>query len=394
MTAKKPVVRVPINIVEHHVHLSKEHADLLFGKDYLLNGGNHRGYFMADDVVAVVGPKGILEGLRVIGPFREKTQVEITDTDAETIRLNPTKRYSGDLEGTPGTVLVGPKGVVTLNEGVIIPAGHLHLNPDEADKLGLIGNDKVDILFKGKENLIKKDVLVRVAPNFNLKMHINSDEAQLINVHNGDFSFIIPKGEIENILVTGLEHDQIKVELVTKTSSFMAQEGIRLCTNIFEFSPKEKMRLTNNLLHAEKGELQDYYFIVAHDDEKVVGVTSVHYLPDVHMGYLEFIGIEPTYRKMGLGTFLYHKTAAYLQEHYSDIVGLILEVRSTRDGLEKRKDFFLNLGAIPIDVGFYPIGHKLDPDLMLMYKPLSPDVLLNTATIVRIFSSLAKALLK
>lgn len=176
----KSILEVPVGVSGRHVHLTPEHFKLLFGPEAELTKLRdlvQPGEFAARETLTVVGPKGVLENVRIIGPLRAYSQVEISRTDCFKLGLNPPLRDSGELEGTPGCVLVGPAGVLVLERGVIVSVRHIHMPPEEAKRYGFKNKDKVSVLVDGERGLIFQNVLVRVHPNFRLEFHIDTDEA-------------------------------------------------------------------------------------------------------------------------------------------------------------------------------------------------------------------------
>jgi len=129
------------------------------------------------------------------------------------------------------------------------------------------------------------------------------------------------------------------------------------------------------------------------EGDKVVGIACFYYLSGSKLGYLEHIGIIPEYRNRGIGSFLYHKVTSFLEKEHPDIEGMLLEVRQIENEMDSRKQFFLNLGAIPVDTAFYPSGRfKFAEKLLLMFKPLVVNANLNTITLEKALRELAKIL--
>lgn len=193
MTKKEPGIVVGVS--NRHVHLSKEDLEVLFGKGYQLTPVKdlrQPGQFAAKETVTIVGPKGAIENVRVLGPIRKETQVEISRTDAFKLGLNPPVRDSGDLDGTPGIVIVGPAGVVVKNRGVILAKRHIHMHPKDAQHYGVKDKDIVKVIVeKGERRLIFDDVLVRVREDFALEFHVDTDEANAAMLNNGDLVYIV-----------------------------------------------------------------------------------------------------------------------------------------------------------------------------------------------------------
>lgn len=193
MPKKEPGIVVGVS--NRHVHLSKEDLEVLFGKGYQLTPVKdlrQPGQFAAKETVTIVGPKGAIENVRVLGPIRKETQVEISRTDAFKLGLNPPVRDSGDLDGTPGIVIVGPAGVVVKNKGVILAKRHIHMHPKDAQHYGVKDKDIVKVIVeKGERRLIFDDVLVRVREDFALEFHVDTDEANAAMLNNGDLVYIV-----------------------------------------------------------------------------------------------------------------------------------------------------------------------------------------------------------
>ena len=181
--------QVKIGVSQRHVHLSREDLDALFGKGYELTKkktlmGRE---FTSEEFVTLVGPSlKAIEKVRVLGPVRKHTQVEISRTDTFLLKVSPPVRPSGEIEGSGRIVLVGPKGSIYLKEGVIIANRHIHLTPAYAAKHNIKDNDRVDVLVEGIKPTKFYDVQVRVRDDFNVEMHIDTDDANSAGLRNGD----------------------------------------------------------------------------------------------------------------------------------------------------------------------------------------------------------------
>jgi len=186
---------IVVGVSNRHVHLSKEDIEILFGKGYELKPVKdlgQPGQYAADEKVIIVGPKGAIEQVRVLGPARNNTQIEISRTDAFKLGLNPPVRDSGDIENTPGIVIVGPKGTVIKDKGVILAKRHIHMHPKDAQHYGVKDKDIVKVVCeKEGRRLIFDDVLVRVSEKFALEFHVDTDEANAALLKNGDLVWII-----------------------------------------------------------------------------------------------------------------------------------------------------------------------------------------------------------
>jgi len=187
---------VKIGVSQRHVHLSREDLDTLFGKGYeltpkkMLMGKE----FASNEVVTLVGPSlKSIENVRVLGPVRKNTQVEISRTDTFVLKISPPVRPSGEIKGSEKLVIVGPKGSVYLKEGVIIANRHIHLTPQFAESMNLEYNDYVDVVIDGVKPTKFYDVQIRIRDDFNVEMHIDTDDANSCGLKNGDVVHIIKR---------------------------------------------------------------------------------------------------------------------------------------------------------------------------------------------------------
>ncbi len=184
---------VPIEVSAHHIHLAQVHVEALFGPGHQLVKHadlSQPGQYACKEQLTIVGPKGKIERVRVLGPTRKATQVEIAMTEQFKLGIHPPIRESGDIEGSPGCTLEGPAGSVTLDKGVICALRHIHMTPADALRYGVRDKCSVRVRVPGDRELIFGDVRVRVDPNFALAMHIDTDEANAANLHNGAQGFI------------------------------------------------------------------------------------------------------------------------------------------------------------------------------------------------------------
>ncbi len=189
-------LRIPIGVSGRHVHLDRKDMDILFGQGSeltTLKPVKQPGQFAAEQVVTIKGPKGELKKVRVLGPLRSKTQVEISVADGFKLGVKAPIRESGCLEGTPGIELIGPAGSVKKDNGVIVASRHIHMTPDLAEKYGLKDRQIVNVEIGSDNNrgLIFKNVLMRVTDTSALEMHIDQEEANAAGVSNGDFAKIV-----------------------------------------------------------------------------------------------------------------------------------------------------------------------------------------------------------
>ncbi|KUO51780.1 MAG: phosphate propanoyltransferase [Desulfitibacter sp. BRH_c19] len=180
---------IPIGISNRHVHLSQGDLEALFGKNVnlrIFKELSQPGQYACVETVTLVGPKGVIEKVRVLGPTRDKTQVEISLSDCFKLGVQAPIRDSGKLQGSVGLTLVGPAGAVTINEGTMIAARHIHMHTSDALKLGVKDGDKVNVKTSGQRVMVFLEVLVRVSDKYKLEMHVDIDEANAASLKNGD----------------------------------------------------------------------------------------------------------------------------------------------------------------------------------------------------------------
>lgn len=182
--------QVTVGLSNKHVHLSKEHINILFGEGHELTpikDLSQPGQFACDEKVDLVGPKRTIKGVRILGPARKETQVEISLSDGFTLGLTEVPvRDSGKTEGTPGVKLVGPCGEVELEKGVIAASRHIHMHTSDAEKYGLKDKDIVSVKVGGPRGLIFENVLIRVNAEYALDMHLDVEEGNAAGLANGD----------------------------------------------------------------------------------------------------------------------------------------------------------------------------------------------------------------
>lgn len=184
---------VKIGVSARHVHLSKEHLEILFGKGYELNKKKMLmgEQYAAEEVVTILGPKlRAIEKVRILGPLRSETQVEISSTDSVFLGVKAPLRLSGDVESSAGIIIAGPKGVVKIKEGCIIAKRHIHMHPSDSKRLG-IGEGIVSVRIGGERAGILENIDVRVREDFHLEMHIDTDEANALGLKNGQLVEIL-----------------------------------------------------------------------------------------------------------------------------------------------------------------------------------------------------------
>ena len=185
---------VPAAASNRHIHVSAQDLETLFGKGYALKPErplSQPGQYAAQETVTIAGPKGRIEQVRVLGPARGKTQVEILTTDAFRLGVSPVVRISGDIEGTPGATVIGPAGSVELSCGVIVAMRHVHISTEQAGWLELKNGDLVSIKKEGVRALVFDNVPVRCGEGHNLELHLDMEEANAGSIKNGELLEIV-----------------------------------------------------------------------------------------------------------------------------------------------------------------------------------------------------------
>ena len=182
-------MQVRIGVSNRHIHLKKEDLEVLFGLGYELNIEkplNQIGQFSSTDKVTIKTNKSEIHNVRILGPVRNYTQVEISKTDAFKLGLNPPIRTSGDLENSSPITIVGPKGTLNLSKGCIIADRHIHITEKQAEEFGLIGLKEVSLKVGGLKGGILEHVYLRVAENSYFEVHLDTDDANSHLISNGD----------------------------------------------------------------------------------------------------------------------------------------------------------------------------------------------------------------
>lgn len=182
--------KIPVGISGRHLHVTKEHLEILFGKGYELTPMkdlSQPGQYAANEKVDVISPSGkLLAGVRILGPVRPDSQVEISRSDALRCKFTAPVRSSGDIKGTGACTLVGPKGQVELSEGVIIADRHIHFSDEEAKAFDVKNGQIVSLKIGGIKAGIIDNVLCRVSPKFALDCHLDTDDGSAFMLNTGD----------------------------------------------------------------------------------------------------------------------------------------------------------------------------------------------------------------
>ena len=190
-TASAPAVQepdgIPVGVSNRHLHLSQNDLEALFGPGYQLTpikDLSQPGQFACKETVTIAGPKGAIEKVRVLGPVRSKTQVEILTGDGFKLGVSAPARLSGDLAGTPGITIIGPKGSVQTSEGLIVAQRHIHMTPQDAAAYGVHDGQVVDIQLDGPRGGIYSNVAIRANDASALECHLDTEEANAMNLNS------------------------------------------------------------------------------------------------------------------------------------------------------------------------------------------------------------------
>ena len=186
---------IPIGVSNRHIHLTQADVETLFGEGYELTkikDLKQPGQYACRETLTIVGPSmRPIEGVRVLGPVRRASQVEISRTDSFQLKVKPPVRESGDIGGSAGITIIGPRGIVTLPEGCIIANRHIHMGLADAAQYGVVDGDYVTVDATGEKRTRWYDVQVRVSPDFVLEMHVDTDDANAAGIGNGSLVTIV-----------------------------------------------------------------------------------------------------------------------------------------------------------------------------------------------------------
>ena len=193
--APSGAAKIPVGISNRHIHLCEQDLETLFGKGYTLTPIkelSQPGQYACKETLTLVGPSmRAIEGVRVLGPLRKTSQVEISKTDSFQLKVKPPVRESGVLEGSAPITIIGPRGIVTLKEGCIIANRHIHMGLADGARYGVSDGDYVTVDAVGTKRTRWYDVQVRVSPDFELEMHVDTDDANAAGIGNGTLVSIV-----------------------------------------------------------------------------------------------------------------------------------------------------------------------------------------------------------
>ncbi len=187
-------MKIPVGVSARHVHLTREHLDILFGNNYDLTKFkdlSQQGQYASNELVIIKTEKAEIKNVRVLGPVRNYTQVEISRSDAIKLGLNPPVRDSGVLDDSSSITIIGPKGRVDLTEGCIIANRHIHLTNEDMQKYGLENIDKVKVKVRGVKGGILDNVFLKISDSYSWELHIDVDDANAHLIKQGDLVMVI-----------------------------------------------------------------------------------------------------------------------------------------------------------------------------------------------------------
>ncbi len=194
-------MKVSVGVSNRHIHLTEKHFKLLFGEEATLHVRNpiHQPeQFAAEETVTIRTSKGKIEKVRIIGPLRSYTQVEISKTDAYLLGIDPPIRDSGDIDGSEAIIIEGPVGTVTLESGCIIANRHIHITPKQMKLYELEGLEEVHVQIQGEKGGILSHVFLKVSDDSYFELHLDTDDANAFQLHNGDIVTIL-EGKTDDI---------------------------------------------------------------------------------------------------------------------------------------------------------------------------------------------------
>lgn len=233
--------KIPIGVSARHIHLAQAEVEQLFGENYQLTPKfelSQPGQFAAEETVVIAGPKGSIERVRILGPARSLSQVEVSWTDAMKLGLKPPLRISGDIQGSSPVTLIGPKGSVVLNEGLIIAQAHIHMSPADSARFNVVDGQSVQIKVEGIRPIILSNVVIRVSERYRLEMHIDTDEANAGLIQQGTLAEIVHHQGSEPSSIPVKEQSPV-VQKVEKPSVYHYDKKLLSQIEVLEIEAQE-----------------------------------------------------------------------------------------------------------------------------------------------------------
>ncbi len=232
--------KIPIGVSARHVHLAQAEVEQLFGENYQLTPKfelSQPGQFAAEETVVIAGPKGSIERVRILGPARTLTQVEVSWTDAMKLGVKPPLRISGDIKDSSPVTLIGPKGSVVLPEGLIIAQAHIHMSPADSERFQVVDGQSVQIKVQGLRPIILSNVMIRVSERYRLEMHIDTDEANAGLIQQGAFAEIVNGQVMEPLTVK--EMPLVEKQAPAKQSIYHFEKKLLSQVDVLEIEAQE-----------------------------------------------------------------------------------------------------------------------------------------------------------
>ncbi|PID16129.1 acetate kinase [Sporosarcina sp. P34] len=238
-----PERAVPIAVSARHVHLQPEHVEVLFGAGYELTQRSELsqpGQFAANETVMIAGPKSSIERVRILGPVRKATQVEVSFTDAMKLGVKPPLRESGNIEGSAPITLIGPKGSVHIDQGLIIAQAHIHMAPADATRFGVEDGEYVTVEADGVRSISFRNVRIRVNERYRLEMHIDTDEANAGFISQGSIGRLVKSGDAKEAAPVQATTETVKTPTpVNVQETFEFTKKLLSAEDVSEISEKE-----------------------------------------------------------------------------------------------------------------------------------------------------------
>lgn len=232
--------KIPIGVSARHVHLAQAEVEQLFGENYQLTPKfelSQPGQFAAEETVVIAGPKGSIDRVRILGPARTLTQVEVSWTDAMKLGVKPPLRISGDIKDSSPVTLIGPKGSVVLPEGLIIAQAHIHMSPADSERFQVVDGQSVQIKVQGLRPIILSNVMIRVSERYRLEMHIDTDEANAGLIQQGAFAEIVNGQVMEPLTVN--EMPLVAKQAPVKQSIYHFEKKLLSQVDVLEIEAQE-----------------------------------------------------------------------------------------------------------------------------------------------------------